>query len=206
MRQIYNYIKTIIASEGTFSSSHEISQAMINHFYYLFNSSPRSSGVPPLPIGSTIPPPTLSYFLSGRYCIVRLLGTSSMLPFSPKKVKNTTIALISKWPNVDHIKCYRHIFLCNTFYKIIAKILALIYKAGMPYKIHLNQSGFIQGRIATDNTILATEILSKFNSMGNSKIFCVKFDLFKAFDTIYGHYLFHNLIKKDYLGLLVSWI
>lgn len=59
----------------------------------------------------------------------------------------------------------------------------------MPYIIWPTQTGIIQGRITTENIILTSEILSKFNNQGKSKFLCAKIDIGKAFDKVCRSYL-----------------
>ncbi|PKU71765.1 Putative ribonuclease H protein [Dendrobium catenatum] len=126
--------------------------------------------------------------------------------YMPKQIKNTAIALIPKLPHANCVKDFRPISLCNVIYKVIAKILANRMKNVMPSIIHHSQSGFIQKRMISDNIILATEILGKFNNNSRNKYFCAKFDITKAFDSVSREFIYKRLADKGFPDLFVSWI
>ncbi|KAI0494111.1 hypothetical protein KFK09_024242 [Dendrobium nobile] len=126
--------------------------------------------------------------------------------FLPRQAKNTAIALIPKHQHPTSINDFRPISLCNSFYKIIAKLLANRMKTVMPHIIHPAQAGFIQHRIISDNIILASEILSKFNSSPREKYFCAKFDIHKAFDSISRDFILQRLQAKGFPSIFISWI
>ncbi|PKU62497.1 hypothetical protein MA16_Dca027089 [Dendrobium catenatum] len=88
--------------------------------------------------------------------------------YIPNAAKATAITLIPKTNHAEAITDFRPISLCNTTYKIIAKLLAARMKNVMPLIIKGNQSGFIHKRISTDNVILANEILFHYRSIVNS--------------------------------------
>ncbi|PKU70465.1 Putative ribonuclease H protein [Dendrobium catenatum] len=118
--------------------------------------------------------------------------------FLPRHAKNTVVALIPKSPHASSVNDYRPISLCNTFYKIIAKLLANRMKMVMPYIIHPAQTGFIKNRIITDNIILASEILSTFNKSAKNHVFCAKFDIHKAFDTVSREFILRHMQAKGF--------
>ena len=74
-----------------------------------------------------------------------------------KNVNHIVITLIPKVLNPTSLKLYRPISLCNTMYKIIAKILANRLKSVLHCCICKNQSAFIPGRQILDNIMLSHE-------------------------------------------------
>ncbi|KAI0507248.1 hypothetical protein KFK09_013370 [Dendrobium nobile] len=124
----------------------------------------------------------------------------------PNHAKATAIALIPKRPHAQDIADYRPISLCNTFYKIIAKILANRLRDVMPFIIHPTQAGFIMDRIISNNTLLAAELLKDFNSSHKNQFFCAKYDIHKAFDTVSRSFLRNSMIAKGFPDVFVSWI
>ncbi|PKU84127.1 Putative ribonuclease H protein [Dendrobium catenatum] len=126
--------------------------------------------------------------------VLSFFSTGSM----PKQAKATAIVLIPKRPHAQDIVDYRPISLCNTFYKIIAKILANRLKDVMPFIIHPSQSGFIKDRIIFDNILLAAELLKEFNSNHKDQFFCAKFDIHKGFDTVSRKFLIERLLAKGF--------
>ncbi|KAI0519828.1 hypothetical protein KFK09_007289 [Dendrobium nobile] len=124
----------------------------------------------------------------------------------PKAVKATAIVLIPKTPHASQITDFRPISLCNTFYKIIAKILANRMKPIMPAIIHKSQAGFIQKRLATDNITLAMEILRDFKVSAGKNFFCAKLDIKKAFDCISRDFIIARMHKKEFPLKFINWI
>ncbi|PKU78488.1 Putative ribonuclease H protein [Dendrobium catenatum] len=113
-----------------------------------------------------------------------------------RSVKNTAIALIPKSNHAKSILDFRPISLCNTLYKIIAKILAARLKHIMPQIINASQAGFINKRISTDNVILGSEILGFFKRCGRSNYMCAKLDIKKAFDSVSREFILLRLAQK----------
>ncbi|PKU64842.1 Putative ribonuclease H protein [Dendrobium catenatum] len=124
----------------------------------------------------------------------------------PPAAKATAIALIPKHSHASNISDYRPISLCNVLYKIIAKILANRLKEVFPFIIHKSQSGFISNRIASDNIVLAADILRTFNAVKAKKIFCAKLDIKKAFDTVSRDFLIQRLFLKGFPEQFINWI
>ncbi|PKU68946.1 Putative ribonuclease H protein [Dendrobium catenatum] len=75
----------------------------------------------------------------------------------------------------------------------------------MPLIIKDTQAGFIKTRISTDNIILAQEILS-FANKGKKNLFCAKFDIRKAFDTVSRDFVLARLEQKGIPPLFISWV
>ena len=64
------------------------------------------------------------------------------------------LALIPKEKGEKTFNRFRPISLCNTWYKIITKIIANRIKKILPKLIPENQGGFVRGRQIIDNIIL----------------------------------------------------
>ncbi|XP_020695138.1 uncharacterized protein LOC110108720, partial [Dendrobium catenatum] len=84
----------------------------------------------------------------------------------PSGVKATTLAIIPKHRNATSITDYMPISLCNTIYKIIAKVIACRLNPIMPFIIKDTQAGFVKFRVSTDSILLANDILSLVNKRG----------------------------------------
>ncbi|KAI0507814.1 hypothetical protein KFK09_013942 [Dendrobium nobile] len=220
-----NCIKVITTAEGMFSSPYEIARATIiypkgsvipqeQHSLLtilvtsqeikeiIFSSSKSSS---PGPDGYTYEFYKSTWSITGHYVcqVVKIFFETGSLPNS---VKATAIVLIPKTSHASHINEFRPISLCNTFYKIIAKILANRMKPFMPKIIHNSQAGFIKDRLATDNIILAMEILKDFKNTSGKDYFCAKLDIKKAFDCISRDFIISRMHEKGFPPQFISWI
>ena len=69
-------------------------------------------------------------------------------------VCNTLIVLIPKKDKPENFSHFRPISLCNTFYRIITKIIANRFKMIMNKIVAPMQSNFVLGRHITDNIII----------------------------------------------------
>ncbi|XP_020698808.2 uncharacterized protein LOC110111333 [Dendrobium catenatum] len=125
--------------------------------------------------------------------------------YLPKFIKASAIALIPKTAHASNITDFRPIALCNVFYKIITKIMALRMKDFMPLIIGENQGGFIKNRIGTDNALLASEILLDFKKAANRKFMCVKLDIRKAFDSVSRDFILFRMKQKGFPSTFINW-
>ncbi|KAI0530979.1 hypothetical protein KFK09_000528 [Dendrobium nobile] len=104
-----------------------------------------------------------------------------------------------KWLNNDFTlleveKCYqifrwfycpRPISLCNTLYKIAAKVLFNRMAGIIPKLISREQAAFLSGRSLNDQVILAQEIFHKFRySKSNKGLVSFKIDMEQAYDSM----------------------
>ncbi|KAK1324497.1 hypothetical protein QJS10_CPA01g02394 [Acorus calamus] len=106
---------------------------------------------------------------------------------SLRLVSHSFIALIPISLHVDSLDLYRPIYLCNTFYKIITKVMDLILQPIMKHLISHHQSAFIKDRSTHHNTLLAHELV-KYLNQGKPRA-CIKVDLKKAFDSVHWNFL-----------------
>jgi hypothetical protein len=133
--------------------------------------------------------------------VIDCLSSQRML----KSVNYTHIALIPKVANPDSLGQFRPISLCNVLYKLVSKVFANRLKKVLPQIISDSQSAFVQGRLITDNVLLAFEALHymKNKRKGGVTHVAAKLDMSKAYDRVEWPYLKAVLLK---LGFDDSWV
>ena len=68
-----------------------------------------------------------------------------------------------------------------------------------------NQSAFIHGRIISDATLLAHELVRDFNNPMGSRL-CLKVDLQKAFDNVNRKFLYYRMHCMGFSSKWIGWI
>ena len=115
------------------------------------------------------------------------------------------IALILKVDNPEDIAHFRPISLCNTFYKIIAKIMVNRMCPILEHLVQPTQSAFVPHRAIYDNILLAHEVLNKFHHFkGKKRSVTIKLDMEKVYDRIEWDFLQHNL-RSHYGDLFIDY-
>ncbi|KAL9687816.1 hypothetical protein QQ045_032223 [Rhodiola kirilowii] len=120
-------------------------------------------------------------------------------------INETLIVLVPKVKKVERVEDLRPISLCNVTMKIITKAIANRLKTVLPNIISQNQSAFIQGRLITDNILVAHEI-SHFiqgRSKQKSGYLSLKLDLSKAYDRVEWRFIEKMMLK---MGFAEDWI
>ncbi|WRX28180.1 Reverse transcriptase domain - like 10, partial [Theobroma cacao] len=82
----------------------------------------------------------------------------------PRGVTSTTLVLLPKKSNACQWSDFRPISLCTVLNKIVTKILANRLSKFLPSLISENQSGFVNGRLISDNILLAQELIGKLDA------------------------------------------
>lgn len=133
--------------------------------------------------------------------VIDFLSTGHLL----RKVNFTQVVLIPKVPNPKDMTQLRPISLCNVLFKIVSKVLANRLKVLLPSIISPSQSAFISGRLISDNSLLATEILHCLRSRrrGPKGFLALKLDMSKAYDRIEWTFLEQIMLK---LGFTAPWV
>ena len=136
--------------------------------------------------------------------VLRFFETSRLDP----QQNETHFRLIPKGTSPRQVADYRPIALCNTHYKIIAKVLTRRLKQLLPQLISKSQSAFVSGRAIADNVLITHETLH-FLRTSEAKKYCsmaVKTDMSKAYDRIEWNFLNMVLNKLGFDPIWVSWI
>ncbi|KAL4321960.1 hypothetical protein AHAS_Ahas14G0162700 [Arachis hypogaea] len=96
---------------------------------------------------------------------------------------DTLVVLIPKVDNPSRMKEFRPISLCNVIYKIITKVVLQRLRPFLQDIIGPLQGGFIPGRGAPNNIIVAQEVLHFMKKTKSKKgVLAFKIDLEKAYD------------------------
>ena len=102
-----------------------------------------------------------------------------------KEFNHISIALIPKVDNPETSSQFRPISLCNTFYKVIAKILVNRMRPFLKWLIQLTHSAFVPHRAIHDNIFLAHEVINKFHHLkGKRGYVALELYMEKAYDRI----------------------
>ncbi|KAI0529236.1 hypothetical protein KFK09_001783 [Dendrobium nobile] len=102
-----------------------------------------------------------------------------------KSWKDTLIELIPNISNPMSPSNYRPISLCNSIYKVAAKVILNRLSFITPKVISKEQAAFIQGRSISDHILIAQEVFHKFKFLKSSKgLVAYKIDMEQAYDSI----------------------
>lgn len=144
-------------------------------------------------IGEDIASDIKSFFLSGSL---------------DRRQNETHVRLIPKISGPKKVSDYRPIALCNTHYKIIAKLLTRRLQPLLPDLISEHQSAFVKGRAIADNVLITHEILH-YLQHSSATVRCsmaIKTDMSKACDRIEWSFLRNVLVRLGFHEKWVTWI
>eukprot|EP00253_Pinus_taeda_P010693 PITA_10693 len=117
----------------------------------------------------------------------------------------TFIALIPTTEIPESFEYFRPISLCNSIYKIIAKVIAVRIKLILSRCISNEQFGFLDGRQIHEAIGVAHETLHSVKLM-NRKGVVIKIDLSKAYDRTNWIYLRMLLTHLGFTPDFINWI
>ncbi|WRX28178.1 Reverse transcriptase domain - like 10 [Theobroma cacao] len=121
----------------------------------------------------------------------------------PRGVTSTTLVLLPKKANACHWSEYCPISLCTFLNKIVTKLLANRLSKILPFIISKNQSGFVNGRLISDNILLAQELIGKIDAKSRGGNVVLKLDMAKAYDRLNWDFLY---LMMEHFGFNAHWI
>ncbi|PKU61732.1 putative mitochondrial protein [Dendrobium catenatum] len=123
------------------------------------------------------------------------------------ELKDTVVILLHKGNNPDHPSKFRPISLCQTIYKVIAKILVNRIKGILPSIISEEQAAFVPGRSISDHCLLGQEIMNMFKVSKSAKGWlALKVDMEQAYDKMNWRTLDVVLTKMGFPQRFRSWV
>lgn len=123
----------------------------------------------------------------------------------PERINRTLVCLIPKIKHPKQMTDYRPIALCNVLVRILSKVITNRLKPCLKDIISENQSAFLEGRLLTDNAIIAFEINHYIHrrTQGKTGVAGLKIDISKAYDRLEWCFL-ENMLRK--MGFHQIWI
>ncbi|XP_073273383.1 uncharacterized protein [Primulina huaijiensis] len=124
----------------------------------------------------------------------------------PQGFTATTITLIPKVLGAQAWSDFRPISLCNVTNKIISKLLYSRLKEVAERLVSWNQSGFVPGRVISDNILLAQELTHSLSLPTRGGNVILKLDMAKAYDRVQWSFLLDVLRHYGFSEQVVSMI
>jgi len=126
----------------------------------------------------------------------------------PHDINKTFLVLIPKGKNPSTPKDFRPISLCNVVMKIVTKAITNRLKHTLGDVIDIEQNAFVQGRLITDNALIAMECFHwlKKKGKGEKGVMALKLDMSKAYDRVEWQFVYQALISIGYPVKIVDLI
>ncbi|KAJ1692316.1 hypothetical protein LUZ63_009014 [Rhynchospora breviuscula] len=115
------------------------------------------------------------------------------------------IVLLPKEEHAHVLSAFRPISILCYVPKLISKVLANRLAAFLPSLISVSQTGFVKGRLITENFNTARELISNITN-GSHPSVLLKLDFHKAFDSVAWPFLFQVLHHRSFPARYVSWV
>ncbi|KAL0448794.1 UNVERIFIED_CONTAM: hypothetical protein Slati_1435800 [Sesamum latifolium] len=116
----------------------------------------------------------------------------------PRSFTATTIVLIPKVDSPQTWNDFRPISLCNVTNKILSKLLYRRISQALPELISPSQSGFVPGRLISDNILLAQEMIHHLDLRYKNSNLVIKLDMSKAYDRVSWAFLLIVMQKMGF--------
>ena len=133
-----------------------------------------------------------------------VMVSSCTLGTLPQSMSNCDVVLLFKKAGRDCISNYRPISVLNCDYRIFARLLVLRLNPVAQYLVKPDQTGFIKGRLISDNGMLLQSLI-EFAEWDESQIqgAMIFLDFEKAFDSVQWSWIIQTLTAR---GLPPSFI
>ena len=122
-----------------------------------------------------------------------------------KRINKTFIALVPKIPTPMSLLDFRPISLCNTIYKIFAKVLVNRIKPFLERIIGSPQKGFVPGRQILDAVITTHEVIHSMKQIKRPSM-AFKLNISKAYDKIKWDLLYDVLERVGFNNNVINMI
>ena len=127
--------------------------------------------------------------------------------FIDLRLVETLFVLVPKAESPSKLKDLRQISLCNMVLKLVAKVLMKRIHPFLPELVGPFQSNFIPRRGASENAIVAQEIIHFMNkSKGKNGSLLFKIDLEKAYDKVNWDFLRLSLQDFGFPHMVIELI
>lgn len=153
------------------------------------------------------------YFFKNFWSIVRTRVIQEVRGFFesgqlPVDWNFTELCLLPKVPNPNQMKDLRPTSLCSVVYKIVSKILCDRLKVVLPCIVSPTQGAFVEGRLISDNLLIAHEMVHglKTNPTCKSEFIAIKTDISKAYDRVEWDFLEALFHKMSFHSQWIVWI
>ncbi|GJS64070.1 RNA-directed DNA polymerase, eukaryota [Tanacetum coccineum] len=137
--------------------------------------------------------------------VIAYIREFEMTSFLPRGCNSSFIALVPKVEDPLVINDFRPISLIGSQYKILAKILANRLAMVIPSVVSEAQTAFIKGRQIIDGPLMVDEIIS-WAKVYKKKLFMLKVDFEKAFDTLSWSFLDSIMAQMGFTSKWRQWI
>ncbi|KAL0728180.1 hypothetical protein Bca4012_024273 [Brassica carinata] len=126
----------------------------------------------------------------------------------PPEWNFTQLCLLPKKPNPNQMTDLRPISLCSVVYKIISNIICSRLKSILPQLISQTQGAFVEGRLISDNLLVAHEMIHGLRTNPNCKrdYLAIKTDMSKAYDRVEWSFLEVLFRKMGFNNTWIGWI
>ncbi|WOG86655.1 hypothetical protein DCAR_0205872 [Daucus carota subsp. sativus] len=121
----------------------------------------------------------------------------------PEGINRTVVCLIPKVKQPQQMTDLRPISLCNVLFRILSKVMENRLKGCLSTVISEQQSAFVEGRLLTDNALIAFDInhYIRRRTQGTNGVVGLKLDVSKAYDRLEWNFLEAIMVKFGFYDI-----